>query len=126
MARKLVGYALVTALCLEGAALRAELPPLIPRLDLFGNPDKARPRISPDGKRLAYLAPDEGVLNVWIRTLGRSDDRAVTRDRGRGIRSYFWAHNNEQILYVQDKQGAEDWHLYAVLLATGDVVTWWT
>ncbi len=121
MTRRLVGYALVTALCLNGAALRAELPPLIPRQDLFGNPDKASPRISPDGKRLAYLAPDEGVLNVWIRTLGRSDDRAVTRDRGRGIRRYFWAHNNEQILYLQDKQGAEDWHLYAVLLATGDV-----
>ena len=54
---------------------RAELPPIIPRVSLFGNPDKADPQLSPDGTRLAYLAPDEGVLNVWVRTIGRRDDR---------------------------------------------------
>jgi len=39
---------------------------LIPREVLFGNPDKASPRISPDGARLAYLAPMDGLLNVWV------------------------------------------------------------
>src|SRR3990170_8394780 len=91
--------------------VRAELPPLIPREVFFGNPDKASPQISPDGKRLAYLAAEEGVLNVWVRTVGRTDDKAVTKDRKRGIRSYFWAQNHEQILYIQDKGGDENWHL---------------
>ena len=50
------------------------LPPIIPRDDLFGNPEKASPQISPQGPRLAYLAPDEGVLNVWVRTAGGYDD----------------------------------------------------
>jgi dipeptidyl aminopeptidase/acylaminoacyl peptidase len=97
------------------------LPPLIPREVLFGNPDKANPRISPDGKRLAYVAPDEGVLNVWVRTVGLTDDHAVTKDRKQGIRAHAWAPNNEQILYVQDKDGDENWHLYAVDLKTNDV-----
>lgn len=91
-----------------------DLPPLIPRDDLFGNPEKASPNISPDGTRLAYLAPDEGVLNVWLRTVGQEDDRAVTRDRNRGIRAYFWAHDHKHLLYVQDIGGDENWHVWSV------------
>ncbi|MFH0980384.1 MAG: S9 family peptidase [Planctomycetota bacterium] len=100
--------------------VRAELPPLIPRAVLFGNPDKANPQVSPDGTRLAYIAPDEGVLNVWVRTLGKNDDRVVTQDRKRGIRFFFWAYNNAQILYTQDKGGDENWHVYAVDLKTNE------
>ena len=46
--------------------VETKLPPLIPREVLFGNPEKAQPRLSPGGKRLAYLAPVDGVLNVWV------------------------------------------------------------
>jgi len=92
--------------------------PLIPREALFGNPDKASPRISPDGKRLAYLAPVDGVMNVWV---GPVDDpsaaKAVTADKKRGIRAYFWAYTNQHVLYVQDQDGDENWHVYAVNLA---------
>src|SRR5712692_7288072 len=63
-------------------ATAASLPPLIPRALLFGNPEKSAPRLSPDGQRLAYLAPDDrGVLNVWVRTLGQEDDHVVTADK---------------------------------------------
>ena len=42
-----------------------EAAPLIPRTVLFGNPDRANPKISPDGKRLAYLrADDKDVMQV--------------------------------------------------------------
>src|SRR2546421_12492824 len=94
--------------------LSFELPPLIPRDDLFGNPEKASPQISPDGNRLAYLAPDEGVLNVWVRTVGQSDDRVVTRDRKRGIRAYVWPFDGRHLLYVQDYDGDENWHVWSV------------
>lgn len=40
--------------------------PLITRRNLFGNPDKTFVRLSPDGTRMAYLAPANGVLNVWV------------------------------------------------------------
>lgn len=96
-----------------------ELPPLIPRETLFGNPEKASPKISPDGRLLAYIAPDEGVLNLWVRTLGSEDDRVVTRDRKRGIRSYLWAYDNRHLLYVQDFDGDENWHVWSANLETG-------
>ena len=81
------------------ASTLAALPPLIPRDVLFGNPDKASPRLSPDGVRLAYLAPDtNNVLNVWVRTLGQKDDRVLTADKKRGIRTYFWQPDSEHVL----------------------------
>jgi dipeptidyl aminopeptidase/acylaminoacyl peptidase len=94
---------------------------LIPRSILFGNPEKTDPQLSPDGARLGYLAPDDGVLNVWVRSVAGGDDRAVTRDRGRGIRSYFWAKDNQHLLYIQDQGGDENWHLYAVHLDSGSL-----
>ncbi len=93
--------------------------PLIPRSLLFGNPNKIHPRISPDGIHLAYLAPAEGVLNIWIRTLSGIDDRALTHDTDRPVRLYWWSHDNTHILYLQDVGGDEDLRLYAVNLATG-------
>lgn len=101
------------------AAVHAELPPLIPRDVLVGNPVKASPRISPDGARLAYLAPsDKGVLNVWVRTIGKEDDVQVTNDTHRGIRIHFWAEDGTHILYLQDLGGDENWHVYSANLDT--------
>jgi Tol biopolymer transport system component len=85
---------------------------LIPRAVLFGNPDRADPQISPDGKQLGYLAPVNGVLNVWIRTLGKTDDRSVTADKHRGIRNFLWQYDNQHILYVPDVGGDENWRLH--------------
>jgi len=96
--------------------------PPIPRDILFGNPDKASVRLSPDGTRIGYLAPVEGVLNVWV---GPADDPAaakpVTRDTYRGIRFYGWAYTNQHILYIQDKDGDENWRLYSVDLKAGEI-----
>ncbi|HWQ03003.1 MAG TPA: prolyl oligopeptidase family serine peptidase, partial [Candidatus Nitrosotenuis sp.] len=86
---------------------------MIPREVLFGNPEKAAPQISPDGKKLAYLAPNsDGVLNVWVRTLGQTDDAVVTNDKKRGIRNYAWQYDSEHIIYIQDKDGDENWNIY--------------
>lgn len=95
------------------------LPTLIPRTVLFGNPEKVGPQVSPDGKLLAYLAPDAGVLNVWMRTLGRDDDRVVTADRKRGIRAFFWQEDSAHVLYIQDQDGDENWHIYQTGLTSG-------
>ena len=95
--------------------ITTQLPPLIPRDILFGNPERTNPKLSPDGKYLAYIAPDEkNVLQVWVRTLGEKDDRQVTVDKKRGIRIYFWTYNQEQLIYLQDADGDENFHLYQV------------
>ena len=95
---------------------------LIPRRLFFGNPDKASPQISPTGTHLGFLAPVDGVLNVWV---APADDPAagkpVTRDTGRGIRLYSWTYNGNQIAYLQDSGGDENWHIYTVNLDTDEV-----
>lgn len=96
------------------------LIPLIPRSVLFGNPERLSPRLSPDGRLLAYIAPDQDVLNVWVRTVGGQDDRPVTQDRDRGIRTYFWAEDNQHLLYLQDFGGNENWRIYGVDLSSGE------
>lgn len=98
------------------------LPPLIPREILFGNPERSSPRLSPDGKYLAYIAPDENnVLQVWLRTVGQQDDRKLTADKKRGIRIFFWTYNADQLIYMQDSDGDENFHLYLVNIHTNIV-----
>ncbi|MBN2054717.1 S9 family peptidase [bacterium] len=100
--------------------LPAVSTPLIPRAVLFGNPVKTKPKISPDGTKMAYIAPVDDVLNVWVKTIGAEDDRPVTEDDHRGIFMYFWAQDNSRILYLQDCDGDENWRLYGVDLETGE------
>jgi hypothetical protein len=96
--------------------------PLISRDILFGNPERTSPQISPDGKRLAWIAPDEkNVLQVWVKTLGQEDGKKVTADRRRGIRTYLWAQDDRTLLYLQDSDGDENYHLYGVDLVSGNV-----
>jgi dipeptidyl aminopeptidase/acylaminoacyl peptidase len=98
---------------------------LIPRSVLFGNPERTAPRISPDGRSLAWIAPQDGVLNVWVAPIGDSEAgvdwaaaRVVTADTDRGVRVFAWAHDGRHLLYLQDAGGDENWRLYDVDLET--------
>ena len=87
----------------------APLTALIPRAKLFGNPTRAMCQISPDGAWLSWLAPHEGVLNVWIAPIGPagvdwSAAAVVTDDNDRGIREFAWAHDGRHLLYLQDRR----------------------
>jgi dipeptidyl aminopeptidase/acylaminoacyl peptidase len=96
--------------------------PLISRKILFGNPDRTSVQLSPDGSQIAYLAPRNGVLNVWVAPRTRpAAARPVTQDTGRGIRFYGWAYTSSHILYIQDKNGDENWRLYSVDLTEDHV-----
>ena len=128
MSRSLRGtiFVVVLALFLAGCAPQtsetvwtAESTPLIERDVLFGNPEKAGVQISPDGSKISFLAPVEGVLNVWIAPIDAPDAATpVTDDTGRGIRTYFWAYTNDHVLYLQDKGGDENWRVYATDVST--------
>ena len=92
---------------------------IIPRKVLFGNPDKVRVSLSYDGKYILYIAPKDGVLNIW---LSPSDDLSkaepITHDKGRGIWSYTKAYNNKNILYTQDFNGDENDRIYSYNIET--------
>jgi dipeptidyl aminopeptidase/acylaminoacyl peptidase len=87
---------------------------LIPRDVLFGNPERMAPAVSPDGTRLAHVAPADGILNVWVGPLGGGDVRQVSNDRERGVRAFAWCADNHHIIYPQDTGGDENWHLHVV------------
>jgi dipeptidyl aminopeptidase/acylaminoacyl peptidase len=98
------------------------MPELIPRRVLFGNPERVGPSISPDGRQLGWLAPRDGVLNVWVAPAAKdlSEARPVTEDTDRGIRFFTWAPNSRHVLYLQDAGGDENWRLYDVDLSSGE------
>jgi dipeptidyl aminopeptidase/acylaminoacyl peptidase len=87
---------------------------------LFGNPDRTQARISPDGSWLSWLAPQDGVLNMWVAPTGDvGAARCLTSDRKNGIRQHFWAYDGRHLLYLQDRAGDENWTIHAVELASG-------
>ncbi|MBD3400508.1 MAG: prolyl oligopeptidase family serine peptidase [Candidatus Coatesbacteria bacterium] len=88
--------------------------PLIPREVIFGNPARVQPRLSPDGRSMSYIAPRDGVLNIWLRELENGQERPLTNDTGRGIRRHFWSENGRYVIYLQDSDGDENNHLFRV------------
>jgi hypothetical protein len=113
----LVAVAVLSPLALPVHA--AEQGSLIARKDIFGNPTRTLPAISPDGKNIAYIAPRDGVLNVFVAprdNIGAA--KPVTADKKRGIRGFFWTQNSRQLIYTQDEGGDENWRIHVVDVAT--------
>jgi dipeptidyl aminopeptidase/acylaminoacyl peptidase len=99
-----------------------EMTDFIPRKILFGNPDRIAVKVSPDGKYISYVAPLEGVLNIFVAPVNNlSKAEAVTFDKGRGIRSYDWLVSSEELIYGQDTDGDENTILYHVNLTEKNV-----
>ncbi|MEI2432638.1 S9 family peptidase [Lysobacter yananisis] len=116
------GLALGLSLALAAPAFAASAASadgeLIPRSALFGNPERSGAQISPDGRYLSWLAPVNGVMNVWVAPAGEpAKARAVTDDAARGIRSYAWSYRSGTLLYLRDSGGDENFHLYSVDVA---------
>ena len=116
-----VGVALAgLTVIIDGALAQVDPGPLLSRDVLFGNPTRVGPKLSPDGTRLSFLAPVDGVLNVWVGPAGNPNlAKPVTSDKRTGIRVYQWAYTNEHILYLQDDDGEGHWRLFSVDLTTG-------
>ncbi len=95
--------------------------PLIERSKLFGNPSRAAAALSPDGRWLSWLAPREGVLNIWVAPVSDLDQaKPLTDSRDRPIRQQFWAPDSSMVLYIQDKGGDENFLLYGIEIASGE------
>jgi dipeptidyl aminopeptidase/acylaminoacyl peptidase len=120
--RSALALALVIPLAAEGAkapkatAQKNQLPPLIDRDKFFGNPEIAAAQLSPDGKWIAFLKPYKDTRNVWVKKVGEpySKGRLITADPKRPIPGFFWSRDGKQILFVQDKEGDENYNVYAV------------
>ena len=93
---------------------------LVPLEALFDNPEKQWGGISPDGRWLSYMKAYHGKMNVYVRVANSTDpstERAVTIDTVRPIPTYWWSADGQRILYLQDRGGDENYHLFAVDVA---------
>ena len=110
-----------------------EKPALIPIELLFSHPEAATPMISPDGSMVAYLAPFNGASNIWVKTIGKNDAKVITEDFNSDIQPYYhdfyqikstmmWMPDNKYIIFRQDQDGNENWHIYRVPVSGGEPV----
>ena len=89
--------------------------------DFLRPPERTRATISPDGARIAYLAPWKGRMNVWVADLDDgAEPRCVTADETRSVPEYHWTDDPRWMLYTQDDGGDENWHLYRIDLQDPD------
>ena len=117
-----IGFCVLNFNCIK----KESLPEIIPRKVLFGNPSYWTPKISPDGRLIAYRAPFKGKLSLWVKTRGKNDDQPLTDAKNgdaqtiKGI-GYFWAADSRNIFYLQDNEGNENWRLFSVDIYTKEV-----
>jgi len=89
-------------------------PPRVPLKQFFDNPKYASAEISPDGKRLAFLAPADNRLNIWVCAADASLEtaRVVTHEKARSVFSFEWSRDGRWIIYSHDSNGDENFHLF--------------
>ena len=85
----------------------------IPLEDFFKNPEKSSYQISPDGNFYSFMAPYKNRMNIFIQRIGDSSAVQLTFEEARDIAGYFWP-NNEQIIFLKDEAGDENFHLFGV------------
>lgn len=91
-------------------------PPLLDRELFFGNPEIAGAQISPDGQYVAFLKPWKDTRNIYVKKTGEAFDKArlVTTETKRPIPGFFFSRDSKLILYVKDKDGDENFNVWAV------------
>ena len=87
--------------------------------DFFRNPEKTSYQISPDGAYYSYMAPYEKRMNIFVQKRRQDSVIQLTKETDRNIAGYFWP-NNEQILYLKDNGGDENYKIYLVNIKEGN------
>ncbi len=88
-------------------------PPTISVEDFFKNSEKRTFRLSPNGEYIAYMAPYKNRMNIHVKKVDSDSVIRITSVLDRDLARYFWA-NNDRLVYVRDKGGNENFHLFAV------------
>ena len=82
--------------------------------DYFARPKASSFQLSPDGKYMSYMEKeDNGKRHVYVKEIATGKVKRIIEEKDELIRGYFWK-NNERLLYMMDKGGNENYHVYAV------------
>ncbi len=101
---------------------------LIPGEILFSDPVRGNPKISPSGKKIAYMSQVNNVLNLWVKTMDKEDDRPVTCLKKNGLKAltglqkkgmtdYMWV-TDRYIVYFHDPKGYMNYNMYRINIET--------
>src|SRR5262245_52821754 len=90
--------------------------------ELFADPELSGASISLVGNRMADLAPKYGRSQAWVRRLHpeNADAACATHEQRPGIKTYHWTDDPRWLLYMQDTDANEDWHLFRLDLEAPD------
>jgi dipeptidyl aminopeptidase/acylaminoacyl peptidase len=116
LVRTVLPACLVLALGLVAGAAAAAPPPVLDRELFFGNPEIAAAQLSPDGQYMAFLKPWTDTRNIYVKKTAEPFEaaRRVTAETKRPIPGFFWSRDSRLILYVKDKDGDENFNVWAV------------
>lgn len=103
-------FIMMTACQQKPAIMKAKQ---IPLEDFFRNPEKASYQIAPGGTYFSFKAPYHDRMNIFVQKIGADSAQRLTSETDRDIQGYFWPNDN-QILYLKDQGGDENFRLYGV------------
>jgi len=95
----------------------------IPLRDFFKNSEQGRFQVSPDGKYISLMKPWNNRMNVFVQSLSADrlptgEQKQITEVKDRDLAGYFWK-GDDTILYSKDFGGDENFHVFAVDIASG-------
>lgn len=86
---------------------------MLPLKDFFKNPASVSYSISPNGRHLAFLAPYNERLNIFVQEIGSDTGSRLTDSAERDIAGFIWGNDNT-ILFLRDIGGDENFQLFSV------------
>jgi dipeptidyl aminopeptidase/acylaminoacyl peptidase len=107
----------------DPARVGQESAGLLRRRLIFADPERSIVRISHDGTRIAFRAPVDGVLNLWIAPIDLIDEaRPLTAVTERNLGPWIvWMHDNRHVVFFRETAGDENWRAWGADLQTGEV-----
>ena len=82
--------------------------------DYFAKPASSSFQLSPEGTYMSYREKDENLKNhVYVKNIKTNEVKRVITEGEELVRGYGWANDN-RLIYIMDKGGNEDYHLFAV------------
>jgi dipeptidyl aminopeptidase/acylaminoacyl peptidase len=88
-------------------------PELIPASRFFANRHANYGyRVSPDGTKLGWIASHQGRSTIFFRPVDSQDTGILDTHSRRSIHGFRWAQDSRHVLYLQDRDGDENSHVY--------------
>ena len=120
--RRAFVFASGAAMLAHAASAQPAADELIARRLFFASPDHGHTVVSPDGAKIAFLAPVDGVQNVFVAPI---DDvaaaKALTKVADRDVfDKLWWPQDNRHVVYFRDRAGDENWQAHSVDVESGE------